>query len=94
MTYEQLLTAVKTALLISGTYHDGMLKIYIDEIRDFLKSAGVPTAVLESERIVGIVSRGVADLWNFGAGDGKLSPYFYQRAAQLTAETGGVTNGI
>ena len=88
MTDEQLFTDVKTALLISGTYHDGMLNIYIDEIRDFLKSAGVPAAVLESERIVGIVSRGVADLWNFGAGDGKLSPYFYQRAAQLTAETG------
>lgn len=88
MTDEQLLTAVKTVLLINGTYHDGMLKIYIEEIRDFLKSAGVPAAVLQSEKIVGIVSRGVSDLWNYGAGDGKLSPYFYQRATQLTAETG------
>lgn len=88
MTDEQLLTAVKTVLLINGAYHDGMLKIYIDEIRDFLKSAGVSAAVLQSDKIVGIVARGVSDLWNYGAGDGKLSPYFYQRAAQLTAETG------
>lgn len=88
MTDEQLLTAVKTALLISGTYHDGMLKIYIAEVKDFLKSAGVSAAVLESEKIVGIVSRGVSDLWNYGAGAGSLSPYFMQRAAQLAAETG------
>ena len=88
MTDEQILTAVKSALLINGEYHDEMLKIYIDEIRDFLKSAGVSETVLNSEKIVGIVSRGVADLWNFGAGDGKLSPYFYQRAAQLANETG------
>jgi hypothetical protein len=88
MTDEELLTAVKSVLLISGEFHDAMLKIYIAEILDFLKSAGVPAAVLQSEKIVGIVSRGVADLWNYGAGDGKLSPYFYQRATQLTAETG------
>jgi hypothetical protein len=88
MTDEQILTAVKSALLISGTYHDAMLKIYIAEILDFLRTAGVSDTVLQSEKIVGIVFRGVSDLWNFGAGDGKLSPYFYQRAAQLTAETG------
>lgn len=88
MTDETLLTAVKTALLINGTYHDAMLMIYINEIRDYLKSAGVAAEVLQSEKIVGIVSRGVSDLWNYGAGDGTLSPYFYQRATQLCAETG------
>lgn len=91
---DELLEKVKTALLINGTFHDGMLKIYIDEILDFLKSAGVPTTVLNSNKIVGIVARGVADLWNFGAGDGKLSPYFYQRATQLVSETGAAENGI
>ena len=25
----------------------------------------------------------ISDLWNYGGGDGVLSPYFYQRAAQL-----------
>ena len=32
---------------------------------------------------LGLVTRGTSDLWNYGGGDGVLSPYFYQRAAQL-----------
>lgn len=88
MTDAELLTKVKAALLISGTYHDEMLKIYISEVKDFLRSAGVAETILQSEKIVGIVSRGVSDLWNYGAGTGSLSPYFMQRAAQLAAETG------
>lgn len=88
MTDAELLTKVKSALLIGGTYHDEMLKIYINEVKYFLKSAGVVDDVLNSEKIVGIVSRGVSDLWNYGAGSGSLSPYFMQRAAQLAAETG------
>ena len=88
MTDSELLIKVKTALLIGGTYHDEMLKIYIVEVKDFLKSAGVVNEILQSEKIVGIVSRGVADLWNYGAGAGSLSPYFMQRATQLVAETG------
>lgn len=87
MTDDELLKRVKIALLIGGTYHDEMLKIYIAEVKDFLKSAGVVNEILQSEKIVGIVSRGVADLWNYGAGAGILSPYFMQRAAQLAAET-------
>ena len=88
MTDTELLTKVKTALLIGGNYHDEMLKVYIDEVKEFLKSAGVVDEILQSEKIVGIVSRGVSDLWNCGAGAGTLSPYFMQRAAQLAAETG------
>jgi len=30
------------------------------------------------------VARGVADLWSYGAGGGKLSEYFMQRAIQLS----------
>lgn len=88
MTDAELLTKVKTTLLIGGTYHDEMLEIYIDEVKDFLKSAGVAAEILQSEKIVGIVSRGVSDLWDYGAGAGTLSPYFMQRATQLAAETG------
>lgn len=88
MTDAELLTKVKSALLIGGTYHDEMLKIYINEVKDFLRSAGVMETILQSEKIVGIVSRGVSDLWNYGSGTGSLSPYFMQRAAQLSAETG------
>lgn len=70
----------KAALGITGTYMDDTLQIWINETCSFLKSAGVP----QSKITPGIVARGVADLWNYGAGDGKLSTYFMQRAAQLS----------
>lgn len=83
MDVDTLLTKVKTALLLEGDYHNEMLKLYIDEVLDYMRSAGVPDDVLQSERIIGTVARGVTDLWNFGAGNGKLSEYFYQRVIQL-----------
>jgi hypothetical protein len=74
------LDQVKAALGIVGNYQDNTLQIYFDETVDFLKNAGVSEANITA----GIVARGVSDLWNYGAGDGKLSPYFVQRATQLT----------
>lgn len=74
-----MLEDVKNALGITGTYQDNTLQIYIDEVVEFLNDAGVATANITS----GIVARGVSDLWQYGAGEGKLSSYFIQRAAQL-----------
>lgn len=74
------LTNVKKALGVTGTYQDETLQIYIDEVTGFLIEGGVAEANITD----GIVARGVADLWNYGAGDGKLSRYFMQRAAQLS----------
>ena len=74
------LDQVKKALGIVGNYQDDTLQVYFNEAVDFLKDAGV----LEANITAGIVARGVSDLWNYGAGDGKLSPYFMQRAAQLS----------
>lgn len=74
------LEQVKAALGIVGNYQDATLQIYFDETVDFLKDAGVSEANITA----GVVARGVSDLWNYGAGDGKLSPYFIQRAAQLS----------
>ena len=48
-----------------------------------MASAGVPAAVLISEKAIGAIARGVSDLWNYGSGGGSLSPYFYQRVIQL-----------
>lgn len=76
----EFLTDVKKALGITGTYQDTTLQIYIDEVVDFLADAGVAETHITS----GIVARGVADLWNYGSGEGKLSQYFMQRAAQLS----------
>ena len=79
----ELLKAVKESLNINGTHFDTTLKHYIDEVKEYLKSAGVKADVLGSTLAVGCIARGVSDLWNYGNGDTKLSEYFYQRAAQL-----------
>ena len=70
---------VKNALGVTGDYQDNTLNQYITEVKEFLKDAGVPLANQTS----GVIARGVADLWNYGAGEGKLSPYFIMRASQL-----------
>ena len=75
-----MLTSVKQALGIEGTYQDNTLTQYVDEVMDFLTTAGVKVSAITP----GIVARGVSDLWNYGAGNGKLSEYFMQRATQLS----------
>ena len=70
---------VKKALGITGDYQDDTLQVYFDEVVAFLIDAGVAQSNITS----GIVARGVADLWNYGSGNGRLSQYFLQRAAQL-----------
>ena len=74
------LAEVKSALGITGDYQDATLQVYFDEVIGFLKDAGVK----EQHITAGIVTRGVADLWNYGAAEGSLSPYFMQRAVQLS----------
>lgn len=74
-----MLENVKAALGIVGTYLDTTIQQYIDEVTDFLTNAGVTPSNITA----GIVARGVADLWNYGSGNGKLSEYFMQRATQL-----------
>lgn len=73
------LADVKAALGITGEDQDATIAVYIAEVESFLSGAGVPDASVTS----GLVARGVADLWQYGSGEGALSPYFMQRAAQL-----------
>lgn len=80
MTDAEMLAKVKKALGIQGNYLDDTLTEYIIEVKTFLIDAGV----LSNNITSGIVARGVSDLWNYGAGEGKLSEYFMQRAAQLS----------
>lgn len=84
-----LLEEVKTRLAITGTFHDALLSAYIDDVKAYLKSAGVDA---ESTSAVGVIARGVADLWNFGSGEGKFSTVFYERVSQLAIEKGVTTN--
>lgn len=71
---------VKKALGITGDYLDDTLNFYIEEVTDFARNAGVKFEDIS----VGLVARGVSDLWNYGAGEGKLSDYFIQRCKQLS----------
>lgn len=77
------LSKVKSALGITGEYQDATLQIYIDEVKAYMKDAGVSEAVIESDVSAGVIARGVTDLWNYNGGAGKLSDYFYQRVSQL-----------
>lgn len=86
MTDAEMLSTVKAALNIVGSYHDSALAIYIKEVNEYLKAAGVPESLINSSASAGTVSRGVADLWNYGAGEGKLSPYFYERVIQMAGD--------
>ena len=80
MNNQTILADVKKSLGIEGNYQDGTVNEYILEVVDFLVDAGVKTENITH----GLVARGVADLWSYGAGDGKLSEYFKQRATQLS----------
>lgn len=71
---------VKTALGITGTEQDSTLQVYFDDVVGFLTNAGIQ----EEKITTGLVARGVADLWNYGGNEGKLSEYFFQRATQLS----------
>lgn len=68
-----ILDAVKIALGITGTYQDATLNGYINEVKNYMISAGVPKTVANSTVSAGVISRGVTDLWNYNGGASKLS---------------------
>lgn len=94
-----LIDDVKAGLGITGEYQNTALSLYIEEVKYFLTAAGVKENTINSPAAIGVITRGVADLWNYGAGEGKLSEYFMQRATQLklkdstATESGAVENG-
>lgn len=81
MTDANILTGVKNALGITGNFMDDTLNVYIDEVTSYMSNAGVTDSIIIAS--VGVIARGVNDLWNNNAGAGKLSPYFYDRVTQL-----------
>lgn len=83
MTAAELLSEIKTRLSVTGDFHDGLFTALAEDVKEYLTSAG---ADAESPAAVGVIARGVADLWNFGSGDGKFSEVFYQRVSQLVIE--------
>ena len=82
-----MLTKVKNALGVTGTFMDDTISVYIDEVVDYMTNAGVSAAVIAAS--AGVVARGVNDLWTNTSGDAKLSQYFHERVAQLVLRSGG-----
>ena len=85
MTDAELLIKVKTAIFgsASGEWRDATLQVYIDEVKAFMKDAGVSENVINSEASVGCIVMGVNDLWNYASGGVKLYDYFKMRVTQL-----------
>lgn len=83
-----MLEHVKLCLGITGEFHDAMLGAYIRDVQAYLQDAGIPATVTDTAACGGVVARGVADLWNYGAGGAALSPFFHERAAQLALKWG------
>lgn len=80
---DELLSKVKNALGITSTAQDDTLQVYIDGMKDYMKSAGVPSEVVEDKMSYGAIVAGVTDTWNYGGGEIKLSPYTKERIIQL-----------
>lgn len=80
---DELLSKVKSALGITSSAQDDTLKVYIDGMKNYMKSAGVPSEVVEDKISYGAIIAGVTDTWNYGGGEIKLSPYTKERIIQL-----------
>lgn len=85
----ELLLKIKSGLGITGDYQDDTLQVYVDEVKEFMKDAGVQEEVVNDTASVGCIMRGVADLWNYSSGGVKFSDYFEKRVIQLACKEGG-----
>lgn len=85
-----MLQHVKMCLGIMDDYHNVTLQGYITDVQMYLQDAGIPETVTHSAACGGVITRGVADLWNYGSGNAALSPFFYDRAAQLALKWGAI----
>jgi hypothetical protein len=83
MAEVEILTEVKKSRGITGNYLDNKAQGYIKEVLQYLIDAGVPESVTQLSTSVGVITRGVNDLWD----NGILSDYFYQRVTQLAYKT-------
>lgn len=89
------LEAVKNGLGLAGndTFNE-TLDIYITEVKEFMKGAGVSEETVNAQAAAGVITRGVADLWNYGSGSVGLSDYFKMRVTQLALNETRETNAL
>ena len=81
MTDAELLTKIKNGLNITGDFQDETLSVYIENAKEFMKSAGVKESVITSPASVGCILQGVSDLWVEKRSD--FSNVFKMRVVQL-----------
>lgn len=74
-----MLEEVKEALGIKYNFADAELTAYIGEVQDYLRSAGVVAAIVDSPTALGTIARGVQDLRTRGG----FTELFYMYASQL-----------
>lgn len=86
MTDAEILEGVKNALNVTGTFQDATISVYISEVVDYMRGAGVSDSVISAS--VGTIARGVSDLWDNDGGGVKFSPYFHERVSQLVLRSG------
>lgn len=79
----ELLEKVKRGLMITGNQFDAALEDYITDVQFYLIAAGVDPARVGSAECLGVIRRGVSDLWNNDSGNVEFSPYFYDKVTQL-----------
>lgn len=87
MTNIELLTHIKSGLMITGNAFDDALLLHANEVKEYLLNAGVPSTVVDSDKSIGIITRGVADLWTNDSPS--LSSYFHERVSQMVISYGG-----
>lgn len=83
MTQEELLTAVKAGLSVSGNYNDTVLTQKILAVTSYMTNAGITETNLYSDLGVACICVGVTDLWNLSSGEIKFSPVFGMLVEQL-----------
>lgn len=83
VTEEDLLNKIKKVLSVTGSFHDDALSVLIMDVKFYLLDAGAHEVAVNSKAAVGVIARGVTDLWNLGSGTVNLSSFFKERAGQL-----------
>lgn len=91
LTSDEQITQIKQALGIGDGIPNATISVWLTDVKDYMLNAGVPNSVINAQTTIGTLTRGVADCWNYGAGNTGWSTLFTQRVAQLALGNGGIT---
>ena len=83
MTNAEQITKIKQALGIGSGIPDATIEVWLTDVKDYMRNAGVPENVINAQSSIGTLTRGVADCWNYGTGNTGFSTLFKERVIQL-----------